>query len=139
MSGFTTINYKTRNLRLQLSPSIKDKIKEIIYKWGQEHPWEPLRQKHALYMIAYLETHLLEGIGHPDDPGPEGEMGVVNPDFSLGPDYEYSLSSNDIPAVKRLTDEEYKKKMEQATIDYIQSFADKQIFTTEEEIKNGEI
>ncbi len=90
-------------------------------------------------MISYLETHLLEGMGHPDDPGPQGEMGVVNPDFNLGPDYEYSLSSNDIPAVKRLTDEEYKKKMEQATIDYIQSFADKQIFTTEEEIKNGEI
>lgn len=89
-------------------------------------------------MITYLETHLLEGMGHLDDPGPEGEIGVVNPDFNLGPDYEYSLSSN-LPAVKRLTDEEYKKKMEQATIDYIQSFADKQIFTTEEEIKNGEI
>ena len=138
MSGFTTINYKTRNLRVQFPPSIKDKIKEIIYQWGQEHPWDPLREKDAAYMICYLETHLLEGI-HPDDPGPQGEMGVVSTDFNLGPDYEYSLSSNDIPAVKRLTDEEYKKKMEQATIDYIQSFADKQIFTTEEEIKNGEI
>lgn len=133
MSGFTTTNYKTRNLRVQFPPSIKDKIQEIIYKWGQEHPWEPLRQKDALYMIAYLDTHLLEGMGHPDDPGLKGEMGLP------GPDYEYSLSSNDVPAVKRLTDEEYKKKMEQATIDFIQSFADKQIFTTEEEIKNGEI
>lgn len=135
--SFSTINYKTRNLRVypsraQLSYSIKDKIKEIIYQWGQEHPWEPLREKDALYMITYLDTHLLEGIGHPDDPGPKGEMGVVSPD------YEYSLSSN-VPAVKQLTDDEYKKKMEQATIDFIQSFADKQIFTTEEEIKNGEI
>ena len=135
MSGFTTTNYKTRNLRVQppFPFSIKDKIKEIIYQWGQEHPWEPFREKDALYMITYLETHLLEGMGHPDDPGPKGEIGVP------GPDYEYSLSSNDVPAVKRLTDEEYKKKMEQATIDFIQSFVDKRIFTTEEEIKNGEI
>jgi hypothetical protein len=135
--SFSTINYKTRNLRVypsetQFSYSVKDKIKEIIYQWGQEHPWEPFRQKDALYMITYLETHLLDGIGHPDDPGLKGEMGCVSPD------YKFSLRSN-VPAVTRLTDEEYKKKMEQATIDLIQSFVDKRIFTTEEKIKNGEI
>lgn len=132
MSGFTTINYKTRNLRLRPSYSVKDKLKEIIYQWGQQKPWDQTREGEAARMIFYIETHLLEGIGHPDDPGPKGEMGYV------GPNYEYDISSN-VPAVKRLTDDEYKMKMEQATIDFIESFADKQIFTTEEEIKNGEI
>ena len=129
--SFSTSNYNTRNVRVHFPLSIKDEIEEIIYNWGQQQPWRPERELAATRMIKYLETHLLIGT-EGDDPGPKGELGVV------GPDYEYSLSSN-IPAVKRLTDEEYKKKMEQATIDYIQSFADRQIFTTEDKLKNGEI
>lgn len=129
--SFSTSNYNTRNVRVHFPPSIKEKMQEIIYNWGQQQPWRPEREREATRMIKYLDTHLLIGT-EGDDPGPKGEIGVV------GSDYDYSFSSN-VPEVKRLTDEEYKKKMEQVTIDYIQFFADKQIFSTEDNLKNGEI
>ena len=69
VSGFTTINYKTRNLRVQFPPSVKDKLKEIIYQWGQEHPWDPLRQKDALReaLVSFDRIRQTIEAGMPED------------------------------------------------------------------------